>query len=300
MNKLNITECPLCGNTQFKHENSCKDFYATGEQFEILSCDNCGFKFTQNAPVESEIGAYYDSPDYISHTNIKLGLMNILYHNVRRHMLKKKADLVTRESRRQKGRLLDVGTGTGYFAITMKLMGWKVKAIEKSESARKFAKENFELNVLPDGALDTLAAKSFDVITLWHVMEHIEKLNPLWKRLYELLDDKGTLIVAVPNSSSYDAQKYGDDWAAYDVPRHLWHFTPTTMEQFATKHGFIMCGRHPMPYDGFYVSIMSEKNKKSKLAFLKGMWIGTKAAINAMGRKDNSSSMIYIFRKKLN
>ena len=298
MNKLNIKECPLCGNTEFKHEGSSKDFYASGEHFDLMSCKSCGFKFTQNAPVESEMGAYYDSPDYISHTNIKLGMMNILYHNVRRHMLKRKASLVQREAHYHKGRLLDIGTGTGYFAITMKLRGWKVQAIEKSESARQFALDNFELEVLPDDALNKFAPKSFDVITLWHVMEHIEHLNELWDRLHELLDDKGTLIVAVPNSESYDARQYGENWAAYDVPRHLWHFTPVTMKKFAEKHGFTMRNRLPMPYDAFYVSILSEKNQKKNFSFIRGMWTGTKAAIQSLGKKELSSSLIYIFRKK--
>ena len=295
---LVITECPLCGSTQFKHENSCTDFYASGAQFDVLSCLSCGFKFTQNAPSESEMGPYYESPDYISHTNIKLGPMNILYHNVRRHMLKRKATLVAREAHRHKGHLLDVGTGTGYFAITMQLLGWDVKAVEKSEAARKFALDNFELEVLPDEALYSLPAASFDVITLWHVMEHIEPLNQLWERLHELLSDKGTLIIAVPNSESYDATVYGDNWAAYDVPRHLWHFTPDTINQFAMKHGFKMTNHYPMPYDAFYVSILSEKNMKRSLAFVRGMWTGAKAALQSLGKKEKSSSMIYVFRKK--
>ncbi len=295
---LVITECPLCGNTQFKHENSCRDYFATGEEFDVVSCLSCGFKFTQNAPSESEIGPYYDSPDYISHSNTKLGPMNILYHNVRRKMLKKKAILVSREANCRKGRLLDIGTGTGYFAITMKLLGWDVQAVEKSEAARQFALDNFELEVQPDEALYTFPADSFDVITMWHVMEHIEPINKLWAHLHNLLSDDGILVVAVPNSGSYDAEAYGDHWAAYDVPRHLWHFTPKSITQFAMKHGFKLTGCHPMPYDGFYVSILSEKNQKNNLAFARGVWTGAKAALQAISDKKKSSSMIYIFRKK--
>ena len=142
------------------------------------------------------------------------------------------------------------------------------------------------------------APGSFDVITLWHVMEHLEHLGEVWQRLHELLTEKGVLIVAVPNCSSYDAQRYGEYWAAYDVPRHLWHFTPGTIQQLASRHGFIMAARHPMPFDAFYVSMLSEKHRGSSCSFLKGMFAGTLAWFNALGRKERSSSMIYVFRKK--
>lgn len=298
MNKLTINACPLCGGTHLKRVMTCTDFYASGEQFDVLSCEDCGFTFTQGVPVEAEIGRYYETPDYISHSDTKKGAMNALYHQVRKYMLGKKARLIVKESYRKSGRLLDIGTGTGYFAATMAQRGWKVEAIEKNEQARLFAKEHFGLEVKSEAALQEFQAGSFDVITLWHVMEHLEHLDRTWERLYELLSDRGILIVAVPNCSSYDAEKYGEYWAAYDVPRHLWHFTPVTIQQFASKHGFIMAARHPMPFDAFYVSILSEKHRKSSLPFMKGMCTGTLAWFSALGRKERSSSMIYVFRKK--
>ena len=176
--------------------------------------------------------------------------------------------------------------------------GWKVEAVEKSPQAREFAKLHFDLDVKPESALKEFAPGSFDVITLWHVMEHLEHLGEVWQRLHELLTEKGVLIVAVPNCSSYDAQRYGEYWAAYDVPRHLWHFTPGTIQQLASRHGFIMAARHPMPFDAFYVSMLSEKHRGSSCSFLKGMYAGTLAWFNALGRKERSSSMIYVFRKK--
>ena len=154
------------------------------------------------------------------------------------------------------------------------------------------------MDVKPESALKEFAPGSFDVITLWHVMEHLEHLGEVWQRLHELLTEKGVLIVAVPNCSSYDAQRYGEYWAAYDVPRHLWHFTPGTIQQLASRHGFIMAARHPMPFDAFYVSMLSEKHRGSSCSFLKGMFVGTLAWFNALGRKERSSSMIYVFRKK--
>ncbi len=140
--------------------------------------------------------------------------------------------------------------------------------------------------------------ETFDVITLWHVMEHLEALNETWELLQQLLNETGTLIVAVPNCSSYDAEHYGADWAAYDVPRHLWHFTPATMQQLASKHGFIMAARHPMPFDAFYVAMLSEKNLGRSHSFLRGLRVGAMAWLSSLARKERSSSMIYVFRKK--
>lgn len=168
----------------------------------------------------------------------------------------------------------------------------------KSGQARNFAREHFGLNVRPEAALKELVPGTFDVITLWHVMEHLEHLDETWELLRELLTEKGVLIVAVPNCSSYDAMKYGKYWAAYDVPRHLWHFTPATIQQFGSKHGFILAARHPMPFDAFYVSMLTEKHKGSAYSFVKGMWTGTAAWLSAQAKKERSSSMIYVFRKK--
>ena len=298
MEKLSINACPVCGCTHLKRVMTCTDFYASGEQFELYSCDGCSFTFTQGVPVEAEIGKYYETPDYISHTDTRKGAMNNIYHYVRSYMLGSKARLVAREAHRKTGRLLDIGTGTGYFSDTMVRRGWKVEAREKSPQAREFAKAHFNLDVKPESALKEFAPDSFDVITLWHVMEHLEHLNEVWGRLRELLTEKGVLIVAVPNCSSYDAKRYGEYWAAYDVPRHLWHFTPGTIQQLASRHGFIMAARHPMPFDAFYVSMLSEKHCGSSCSFLKGMYAGTLAWFNALGRKERSSSMIYVFRKK--
>ena len=176
----------------------------------------------------------------------------------------------------------------------MKERGWRVKAIEKSPQARSFAKEHFELDVDTEDALAGYADHSFDAITLWHVMEHLEHLNETWKKLFKLLKERGVLIVAVPNPSSYDAEKYKEWWAAYDVPRHLWHFTPSVMQQFGVKHGFKLAEQHPMPFDAFYVSMLTERYKGSRLSFLKGMWTGLLAWFSSLAKKERSSSMIYV------
>lgn len=298
MNVLKINKCPLCGESQFEPKMTCKDHYATGESFGICRCKSCGFLFTQSAPVESEIGRYYETPEYISHSDTRKGLMNRVYHYVRQYMLSRKAHLIKRNSGLSRGYLLDIGTGTGYFSHFMKEKGWRVSAIEKSAQARAFASEHFGLEVDAPEALSTYEKDSFDVITLWHVMEHLEHLNETWETLNLLLKERGILVIAVPNPNSFDADKYKEMWAAYDVPRHLWHFTPSAMQQFGAKHGFILTERHPMPFDAFYVSMLSEKYKKSRFPFIKGCITGVEAGLASLVKKEQSSSMIYIFRKK--
>lgn len=298
MNILNINKCPLCGNSQFQKVMTCTDHYATGEKFDVEQCTHCHFLFTQRAPVEAEIGRYYESPDYISHSDTHKGLMNQIYHQVRRYMLARKARLVKHSSRLNEGSLLDIGTGTGYFSHFMAEKGWKVTAIEKSPQAREFAKKHFGLDVQPSEALSLQEEASFDVVTLWHVMEHLEHLNETWEILNRILKERGVLIVAAPNPNSFDAQKYKEMWAAYDTPRHLWHFTPSTMQQFGAKHGFILAEQHPMPFDAFYVSMLTEKYKKSRHPFLKGLLTGTEAWFASQAKKERSSSIIYVFRKK--
>ena len=372
MNKLTIKVCPVCGSAHIERAMTCIDHYASSEAFYLCRCQDCSFLFTQDFPVEAEIGRYYETPDYISHSDTKKGLMNRVYHWVRSYMLGRKARLVVREAHRKEGRLLDIGTGTGYFADAMQKRGWQVEAVERNAQARVFAKEHFNLDIKPDTALqdfapgsfdvitlwhvmehlehlnetwDTLnklltekgvliiavpncssydakkygahwakehfnldikpdtalqdfAPGSFDVITLWHVMEHLEHLNETWDTLNKLLTEKGVLIIAVPNCSSYDAKKYGAHWAAYDVPRHLWHFTPGTIQKLGAKHEFILAARYPMPFDAFYVSMLSEKYMGRSLSFFRGMLSGTLAWFSALGSKERSSSMIYVFRKK--
>lgn len=298
MNTLTIKKCPICGTAHLKPALTCIDRYATGEEFQLYRCSDCGFLFTQNFPVEAEIGRYYETPDYISHSDTRKGAMNFIYHGVRRYMLKRKARLVENEAHRQKGCLLDIGTGTGYFVHTMQQRGWQVEAVEKNAGAREFAKQHFQLEVKPEQALEDFAPHSFEVITLWHVMEHLEQLDEIWQCLHRLLKEQGVLVLALPNSSSFDARQYGAAWAAYDVPRHLWHFTPNTIEQLASKHGFVMTARYPMPFDAFYISMLTEKQMKHSFSFIRGMWTGVRAWFSSLAQKELSSSMIYVFRKK--
>ena len=298
MGKITITSCPLCGGTRLERALTCVDHCVSGESFYLCRCADCGFLFTQDFPEEGEIGRYYETPAYISHSDTHKGLVNKLYHWVRAFMLKRKARLVEGAAHRRTGRLLDVGTGTGYFPDAMRRRGWQVEAVEKNAGARDFARRHFALEVQPEGALKAMPSEGFDVITLWHVMEHLEHLDETWQELHRLLAGRGTLVVAVPNCTSYDADRYGAYWAAYDVPRHLWHFTPATMQRFALKHGFVLAARHPMPFDAFYVSMLTERYMRRRGAFLRGCVTGIMAWFSSLVRKDRSSSLIYVFRKQ--
>ena len=254
---------------------------------------------TKGAPVESEMGRYYDSPAYLPHSDSNKGLMNRAYHLVRRIMLTRKSRLIKHSCRLKRGSLLDIGTGTGYFPAYMLKKGWTVTAIEKSEQARRFAEENFSIEVLPPEELFRQREEEYDAITMWHVMEHLEHLNETWEQIYKSLKKTGVLVVAVPNPRSYDAGVYGCAWAAYDVPRHLWHFSPSAMQQLGAKHGFILAERHTMPFDAFYISMMSEKQQGHVLAMARGLWTGLKGLAATAVKKDESSSLTYVFRKKI-
>ena len=296
MERITLHTCPLCGNDYLEPVMECKDYYASGETYGLAKCSKCGFLLPQTVPDETEIGRYYEPPAYISHSDTRKGLTNSLYHIVRKHMLKRKRRLVENISGRTNGNLLDYGTGTGYFAQAMKEAGWHVTAIEKSEQARKTALDNFGLQVGSEQTFGQLPTGTFHVITLWHVLEHLQNLNEMWEQLRQLLAPGGCLIIAVPNCQSADAGYYGNTWAAYDVPRHLWHFSPDTMRQFAEKHGFRLIRTLPMPFDAFYVSILSEKYRQAGLPFVKGMYSGLRAWFQARKQPDKSSSLIYVLR----
>lgn len=298
LNKVHTDSCPLCGGKSLSKAFSAVDRLASQEAFEIWECGNCGFKLTQDAPNDQEIGRYYESQDYISHTDTNQGLMNKLYHIARNMMLTAKAGHVTRATGLRQGWLLDIGSGTGYFAHLMTEWGWTVRAIEKSAEARAFAAKHFGLKSDGEEAFEGLQAKEFDAITLWHVLEHMQNLDKMGDNLNIWLKDEGALVIAVPNHQATDAKHYGADWAAWDVPRHLWHFTPATMKLFAEKHGFRIVKTIPMPLDGFYVSMLSEQRLGHKFSFLRGLWAGLCAWVSSWGHKERSSSLIFILKKK--
>ena len=297
MNKKFVASCPICQEEGLKKMVTCQDYFVSNEHFDLYECKNCGFIQTANAPSENEIGKYYQSESYISHSNTNKGLMNKVYHLVRNYMINKKTSLAQKSTGLTSGTALDVGAGIGLFANEMRAKGWDIQAIEPSQEAQQRAKELYNLDLKGHDLWQKLPNQSQDLITLWHVLEHLPQLNESWADFYSVLKPTGTLIIAVPNADSYDAKYYGSDWAAYDVPRHLWHFKPKTMQQLAKKHGFKINKIIPMPFDGFYISMMTEKNLNHSFSFLRGAWVGFKGYISALKNKEKSSSLIYVLQK---
>jgi SAM-dependent methyltransferase len=287
-----IKHCPICNASQFEPYLTTKDFSTSQETFNIVKCTVCGFKFTNPIPAEDQIGKYYQFDDYISHTNKSGGLMGIAYRRVRARALKQKLKLIKEHV--SNGNLLDIGCGTGFFAAAAKLAGYNVTGLEPDESARKFAISNNAVNALPAEELSSIKTK-FDVITMWHVLEHVYHLNRDVEVISGLLAPNGVLIVAVPNCLSADAQHYKEHWAGYDVPRHLYHFTQPDLEKLFTPLGLTLAKVVPMKFDAYYVSMLSQKHLgKSKLSgLLKGV------SSNRQARKGTSpwSSQIYIFTR---
>lgn len=288
--------CPVCGSRNFNKIFDVKDYFVSGETFPVCACSVCGFKLTFDLPPAGEMGNYYRSEEYISHSDTAKGLVNKAYHAVRNYMLKQKFKVVANASQMKTGKLLDIGAGTGYFAAFMQKQSWTVTATEQSEEARQYAASRWNLSLLPADDLFALPRKSFDVITLWHVMEHLPDLDKHWKTISQLLSDSGTLVVALPNAGSWDAQHYRQFWAAWDVPRHLWHFAPPQIEKLAAKHGFQMIRMKRMPFDAFYISILSEKYKRSKFPELKGIFFGGISWLSSLFNIRRCSSLIYVFR----
>lgn len=294
---IHYTHCPVCQATAIHRELLAKDYTVSGEEFEIWHCDQCTARFTQDVPVQSAIGRYYQSAEYISHTNTNKGLVNRLYHWVRHRALQQKRQLIMSATQRQQGHLLDVGAGVGAFAAYMKEKGWEVTALEPDADTRQRAALQYGLELKPAEQLFEPAAGCYDAITLWHVLEHVHQLQAYIEQLKKLLTPGGRLFIAVPNYTSGDAAHYQSYWAAYDVPRHLYHFSPTAMRTLLQQHGLQVEAIQPMWFDSFYVSLLSEKYKTGRTRLLRGGLNGWRSNYKAWRHKERCSSLIYIVRK---
>jgi len=284
--------CPLCGADNISAFLKATDHLVTHELFNIFKCLSCGFVFTQDIPTSVEIGRYYQSQDYISHSDTRKGLMNKLYHLGRTFMLKKKHGMIKRVAKGKN--LLDIGCGTGYFPAFMKRKGYKVAGIETDPKARAFAQKEFGIPVYsPEDFINHKFEGKFDVITLWHVLEHVHDFNLYFKLMLEHLEDGGSLVIALPNCSAYDARHYKEFWAGYDVPRHLWHFTPSTLKILAEKHGLKLNRMKRLMLDPFYNSMLSEKYKSNRFYMISGVVIGKLAYLESLFNIQQSSSVVY-------
>ena len=269
---------------------SVKDNAVTKEVFDLIYNTELDLLETYPRPNDNELGRYYESENYISHTDSKKGLVDRVYQVAKTYMLKKKFAFI--KEYKTSGLLLDIGAGTGDFIEEAKKQGFSGIGVEPSEKARKIA---FAKNVDLKENLSQSAGK-YDVITMWHVLEHVPNYNEQIKWLNLNLQEDGLLCIAVPNFKSYDAQKYKEKWAAYDVPRHLYHFSQKAIENIFAERGFAIIKQQPLILDSFYVSIMSEKYKGSKFSFIKGIYNGLRSNLAAK-KSSEYSSILYMLQK---
>lgn len=289
--------CPLCSSESISLHFSCNDHFISRKDFAVYKCHDCGFLFTQDYPDEAEISTFYESEEYISHSDTSKGFSNRLYQSARSIMLGRKKVLIEKITLLKKGKILDIGSGTGYFASTMKKEGWQVNGIEINEKARKFSVTNFGLDAYPPDKISEYESNSFDCITMWHVLEHFHNPDEYISEIKRLLKPGGVCVVALPNSNSYDAKYYRQFWAAWDVPRHLWHFEPSTFRIFTEKSGFTLENLKILPLDVFYISLLSERNKGSGLAFINAITKALIFSLRSVFNRKRGSSIIYILKK---
>ncbi|WP_335972971.1 class I SAM-dependent methyltransferase [Gaetbulibacter jejuensis] len=272
-----------------------KDHSVSGEDFQLVHNQELDMLETIPQPSANTLSEYYKSEDYISHTDSKRNWFEKAYHFVRGMALKRKLKLINSFPVSGKT-ILDVGCGTGDFLQTAKNNSWNVYGIEPNEKARAIANSKIKNQVFDTNTLQEFESGTFDVITLWHVLEHLPNLEIEIQNLNRLLKPEGRLVIAVPNFKSYDAKHYNAFWAAYDVPRHLWHFSQTSISKLFSKHNLEIEKTLPMTFDAFYVSLLSEQYKSGSKNPLTAFWIGLQSNLKAK-RTGEYSSLIYVLKK---
>lgn len=277
--------------SQHKLYRTIKDFSVSKETFTLYRDETIDLVFTFPQPKEDQLAAYYESEDYISHTDSSRSLFEKAYQFVKQIALKNKLKCIN-ELHQAKGILLDIGAGTGDFLAVAKQNGWQTIGVEPNDKAKKIA-QNKGVELIQ--ATNSLADHSIDVITMWHVLEHVPNVENQIKELRRLLKPNGCLIIAVPNFNSYDAKYYDSFWAAFDVPRHLWHFSRKAIKALFERENFHLEKTLPMLFDAFYVALLSEKYKTGKMNFIKATVIGIKSNWKAKSTGEYSS-LIYILK----
>ena len=270
-----------------------KDFSVSGESFSLLLNEEYQILKTHPQPTLDKLGSYYEFEDYISHTDGKRTLFEKMYHFIKRKAIRDKVSLIN-SYQPLKGRILDIGAGTGDFLLEAKNQNWDILGIEPNDKAKGIAVGK---GIKFGDTIEKLESNSFDVITMWHVLEHVPDVEHQVAELKRLLKPSGTIIIAVPNFKSYDANHYKEFWAAYDVPRHLWHFSKTAIEKIFDKQNMNLEDIKPMWFDSFYVSLLSEKYKSGKMNFISGFFIGLISNVSGLFKKEFSSH-IYVLKNK--
>ncbi len=293
-----LSKCPLCKSARFLNYSEITDFAVTGEKFILCKCSDCQLLFTNPRPGQTEIGPYYNFPEYFSHEDKAKSITQWIYQKVRNYNISKKVDFI--EQYKKKGKLLDYGCGTGEFLRAAKSKGWKVAGIEPNDKARHQA--NLKLkDRIKESIEETDQNTRYDIITLFHVLEHIHDLRKTTKRVLNHLKSSGYILIAVPNHDSWDGKKYGKFWAGWDIPRHLYHFNSNSITAFKDEFGLELIETKPMKFDSFYVSLLSEGYLDKEAPLLKKYWNAFFAGLksNKMASKPGEySSNIFVFKRK--
>lgn len=292
-----LIHCQRCGNPTLTPTLNVRDHSISGEAFQLTDCTACGFRSTNPRPGPNEIGRYYESEDYISHTNASTSLKDRLYQMARKRALKNKYALIHKYQ--PQGRVLDIGCGTGQFLGYLASRGYLVQGVEPSDKARAQAIADHAVSVVPT-IEQVPSQENLQVITMWHVLEHVPDPKATFKKLYALLADRGLLVIAVPDRESWDAHHYGTNWAAYDVPRHLSHFRREDVSWFLQAHGFELVSIRPMWMDAPYIALLSEQYQgaSTPVALIKGILIGLWSNLHALFGGRPTSSSLYVARKR--
>ena len=273
-----------------------KDWLVSKEPFTIYQCTQCTFRFTQDAPAENNVGKYYDDDAYVEHSDSNKGLIFQIYHWGRKLMLRRKLSLIKKISNGRS--LLDVGSASGYFLNHMKENNYDVLGIEISDKARRLCMNNFSIESFPpDQLISNTLGKKFDIITLWHVFEHVYTYNEYFNAFASILNPGGKLVIAMPNYNCLDAGYYKEYWNGYDVPRHLWHFNPESFTSFANERGYTISKTYSLPLDPFYNAMVSAEYKPSFTFLPWTFTIGLMSYLNSLVKKEQSSSLVYILQK---
>lgn len=295
-----LKSCPSCGHDILKITLKCKDYTYSKDSFSLVECGNCHLLFTNPRPNEEAIGEYYNNPEYVSHTDTKKGLLFFLYGVVKQFTLNQKRTSL--EKLVSEKTVLDYGAGSGDFAVELISKGWTVSAYEPDIKARSRIAEKDSSIHLPQ-SINNIKTASKSAITLWHVLEHVHRLNETISEFQRILKADGTLVIAVPNHTSFDADYYKSEWAAYDVPRHLYHFNSETIETLMSAHGFKLKQIRPMWFDSYYVSLLSENNSgnagifKTIFSWMRAFIVGSLSNAKAIYSINKCSSITYVFKK---
>lgn len=286
-------KCPWCGSNKAQINLWLKDEFLTKKDFHICECLNCGLLYTMPRPSKEKIGAYYKSDEYYSHQENKKGFVPRLYEAIKKINLKHKFRLASRDL--PVGKLLDIGCGVGDFLHVAENKGWQCTGVEPSEEAREIARQRIKGDLLYSEDLEQLPDQSFDLITMWHVLEHVDDLKWQVAQLQRLIKPNGRIVIAVPNYRSYDGRFYNAYWAAYDVPRHLNHFNKTVITKIFKTSGLSLVSMDKLVWDAYYISFMSEQYKHHFMPLVRGVFRGLVS--NAKARRSGEwSSLVYVFR----